>query len=123
MRKRKTDDTSVLFGQIVRLSLIFGAAGSAIALFFGIRAFAGLWAGVLMCVAGLAEIRRFCTGQMSQSAGFISYLIRYAFYGLVTYAVFALNLSIFAFFAGIALQKAAIVCVPLLRKEGGHGAN
>lgn len=123
MRKRKTDESSVLFRQIANLSLILGVLACVPALFFGPEAALGIWTGVFMCLGGLKMIQVSCHRPMSRSGGFINYSIRYAYYGLVIYACFVCKVPVLALLAGVSLQKLAVMLVPLLRKEGGHGAN
>lgn len=110
---------------VVRLSFLLAAVGSAAAAYFGWRAFVGVWAGMFMCLAGYFMIVRFCRTAISfrKGPGFASYVLRYILYGLFLFGCVWLGLPIFSLFAGILLQKAALVLVPLFRKEGSNVSN
>ena len=46
MPDRTTDELRQQFGTISRISLVLGAAGSLAALFWGLKAVCGVWAGL-----------------------------------------------------------------------------
>lgn len=123
MRRKRTDEADAQFVSILRLSLLLGAVCSLAALFWGIRAFLGVWAGDLMCLAGFMMIRAWCfRGSFSKVSGFKSQTLRYCFYGLVIALCLWQQVPVLSLVAGIAVQKAAIVICPLLGKEDVHGA-
>ena len=122
MPDRTTDELRQQFGTISRISLVLGAAGSLAALFWGLKAVCGVWAGLFMCLAGLAMIQTWAVrGTFTKMSGFKSYAGRYIFCGLVIAACLWLGVPVLSLVAGIALQKAALVIYPLLGKEDVDG--
>lgn len=123
MKKRTpADETGRQFDAVARISLILGIPASLAALYWGPKAAAGIWAGILMCLAGLSMIQSYVRrGTLTKMSGFTSYAGRYIFYGLVIAACLWLQVPVLSLVAGIALQKSALVICPLLGKEDVDG--